>query len=140
MNTMRPIRSTCQTLSNSEIRSHDGKKCRYCTHKHWSDECRTYATIEARKSKIDGSCYSCLKPGHRSSACNKKKPCYYCKKIGNHHRSLCPTKFSHETQPETASPVLDSSPIGTDEESLNSPVEETLLAAGQETLMQTAYT
>ena len=56
------------------------KLCRYCEGNHWSDECRNYKTIEARKQKykIKGSCYICLKPGHRIKHCTINKNCFYC--------------------------------------------------------------
>ena len=34
----------------------------YCNGKHWSDECRKYPTVTARKETIKGHCFICLKP------------------------------------------------------------------------------
>ncbi|CAG2200036.1 unnamed protein product [Mytilus edulis] len=67
--------------------------CRYCDGHHWSDECRKFSTIEDRKQKIKGSCYTCLKPGHVSRDCKFEKACYHCKQKKGHHRSLCPKKI-----------------------------------------------
>ncbi|XP_071145174.1 uncharacterized protein [Mytilus edulis] len=47
--------------------------CRYCDRHHWSDECRKFSTIEDRKQKIKGSCYTCLKLGHVSRDCKFEK-------------------------------------------------------------------
>ena len=129
----RPFKSTCQTLITGEHEREreyrEFKKCFYCSQRHWSDECRTYATIESRKERIEGHCFNCLRLGHTIRACRKTRPCYYCKKAHSHHRSLCPLKFRHANQPEQSSPAVESDTT-----------EELLLASGEATLMQTATT
>ena len=64
-----PRKSTAEALFTNEPRISTitiNKKCRFCRGHHWTDECRTYPTIEKRKEVIRGSCYRCLRPGHRS--------------------------------------------------------------------------
>ena len=51
----RSYKTTGQSLMSNEKEnylSRNVKKCRYCSRDHWSDECRTYSTIEARKKRI----------------------------------------------------------------------------------------
>jgi len=36
----------------------------YCTEPHWSDQCSKVITLEARKEKLKGCCFNCLKSGH----------------------------------------------------------------------------
>ena len=72
-------------------------KCHFCQQNHWSDEYKSYSTIEARKGRIKGACFVCLKQGHRVKDCQVKRMCYHCKQTGKHHRSLCPTKFKDIT-------------------------------------------
>ena len=71
-----PRKSTAEALFTNEPRISTGtinKKCRFCRGHHWTDECRTYPTIEKRKEVIRGSCYRCLRPGHRSRDCSDDK-------------------------------------------------------------------
>lgn len=68
-------------------------KCRYCQQQHWSDECPKYRSIEERKRLLKGSCYKCLKYGHRSDDCKRGKICVHCNERDSHHRSLCPKRF-----------------------------------------------
>ena len=50
--------------------------------------------MQSRKSKAKGLCFICLRKGHLLRECNSPRACVYCKKKGNHHRSLCPSQFS----------------------------------------------
>ena len=68
---------------------------------HWSDQCKTHPTVESRKAKIKGNCFICTKPNHLLKDCKVSKPCFHCQKVGNHHRSLCPKKFSSNEESET---------------------------------------
>ena len=79
------------TNQTSENRFYD--QCRYCSKRHWSDECTKYSTIEERKKQLKDSCFKCLKVGHVSKDCKRNKTCVYCGEINVHHRSLCPQKF-----------------------------------------------
>ena len=69
------------------------KSCRFCNGNHWNEECMKYPTNEARKQKIRGSCFICLKQGHKTNECTFSKSCFYCGQLNGHHRSLCPQKF-----------------------------------------------
>ena len=71
------------------------KSCRFCNGNHWNDECTRYPTIEARKQRIKGSCFICLKQGHKTYECTLTKSCFYCGQVNNHHRSLCPKKYGY---------------------------------------------
>ena len=44
-----------------------------------------------------GNCFNCLRRGHQLPQCRFKKSCYHCKKVGNHHRSLCPQAFKGQS-------------------------------------------
>ena len=111
------------------------KRCRYCESDHWSDECRKYKTIEERKQKIKGSCYICLRQGHKVTDCHIEKKCYYCQQSKNHHRSLCPTKF--QLRQREISSFVDECPSTDNTENDQ---EESLLSSGDIVLMQTAKT
>lgn len=106
--------------------------CRYCSGGHWSDECLVYPTLEARKQKIMGSCFICLKQGHRTNECFLTRTCFYCRQAKVHHRSLCPQKFG-SVQKESAHLA---------DELLEQEVEDTtenvLMSSGEMVLMQTA--
>jgi len=79
--------------------------CFYCQRKdHWSDQCKTYPTVESRKAKIKGNCCICMKPNHLLKDCKVSKPCFHCQKVGNHHRSLCPKRISSNEESETKGP------------------------------------
>lgn len=99
-------KATTEALLTRNINKHPQKSCYYCASKqHYSDECIEFSTIEQRKEKIKGSCFICLKKGHNLKNCLSKTPCAHCKQIKNHHRSLCPKKFT----PENSDPPVNSS-------------------------------
>ncbi|XP_073249615.1 uncharacterized protein [Porites lutea] len=102
--------------------------CVYCQGKHWSDECKKYATVAARKEKIKGQCFICLKPGHHQKDCKANKVCVHCQQKNKHHRSLCINKFQ-EKPAETAHVVT---------ETISPVTDNTLLASDEQVLMQTA--
>ena len=104
--------------------------CIYCNGKHWSDECKKYPTVTARKEKIKGHCFICLKTGHKQKDCTSDKVCAHCKQKNRHHRSLCINKFP-EKPAETVTTVTE--PIST-----TITAENTLLASDEHVLMQTA--
>ncbi|XP_068735663.1 uncharacterized protein [Montipora capricornis] len=102
--------------------------CVYCQGKHRSDECKKYATVAARKEKIKGQCFICLKPGHHQKDCKANKVCVHCQQKNKHHRSLCINKFQAKPA-ETAHVVT---------ETIFPVTENTLLASEEQVLMQTA--
>lgn len=104
--------------------------CIYCNRKHWSDECREFPTVTARKEKIKGDCFICLKPGHHQRDCKTNKMCVHCQQKNRHHRSLCINKFPEKPK-ETVNTVTE--PIST-----TITAENTLLASDEQVLMQTA--
>lgn len=111
-------------------------KCRYCTMKHWSDECPKYRTIRERKAQLRGTCFKCLKVGHQARDCKTNKLCVHCGESNAHHRSLCPKKFK---QIETMSHLVND--VGVNENGATNSVEENVLISSDEmVLMQTAVT
>ncbi|XP_078343990.1 uncharacterized protein LOC144629631 [Oculina patagonica] len=104
--------------------------CIYCNGKHWSDECRKYPTVAARKEKIKGHCFICLKQGHNQKDCTSNKVCAHCQQKKRHHRSLCINNFP-EKPAATVNTVTE--PIST-----TITAENTLLASDEHVLMQTA--
>ena len=132
----RPLRSSTEALVVNQRTSprQNNKICRFCSGNHWSDECRRYETVEERKQKIRGSCYICMKQGHKVSECGLKKNCVHCGQSGNHHRSLCQQKFGSVSQEGVH--FVDE--LETEEDpSIN---ENALLSSGELVMMQTATT
>ena len=74
------------------------RSCHYCGKNNWSDECKQNPDIKSRKKKANGCCFICLKKGHLLKECTSTRSCVYCKKSGNHHRSLCPKQFNQSTE------------------------------------------
>jgi hypothetical protein len=68
------------------------RHCRFCGGQHYSDTCRSYSTLQARRERINGACFCCLGNDHVIAECKLRKACFFCKK-DNHHSSLCPSKF-----------------------------------------------
>ena len=91
----KPLRGSAEALvvDQKASQKQGNRICRFCNGNHWSDECRRYETAEERKQRIRGSCYICLKQGHKVGECGLKKACAHCGQVGNHHRSLCLQKF-----------------------------------------------
>ena len=56
------------------------------------------ATLESRKERVKGHCFICFSRKHTLCDCPVDKPCYHCKRRKNHNRSLCPQKFSSDTE------------------------------------------
>ena len=112
------------TTNNAQIH------CVYCNKSHWSDQCPTYVTLQARKEKLRGCCYNCLKKGHTLKDCLKDRPCAHCGKRKSHHRSLCQKLF--EQQP-TSKQTIESQNVSTIDEAGSA-----LMASSRHILMQTA--
>ncbi|MEW8544133.1 MAG: DUF1759 domain-containing protein, partial [Candidatus Thiodiazotropha sp.] len=133
--TSRMLRSSTEALvvgPRTSPRQGSDKSCRFCNGSHWSDECGRYVTAEERKQRIRGSCFICLKQGHKTGECGLKKSCYYCKQWNNHHRSLCPRRFGATNREGVH--LIEELPT---EENL-SVNENALLSSGEMVLMQTA--
>ena len=127
------VTTTGALLSGNEESATDSQQrgCFYCQRKdHWSDQCKTYPTVESRKAKIKGNCFICMKPNHLLKDCKVSKPCFHCQKVGNHHRSLCLKKFSSNEESETLAMFTD--PLMPPE------TKSSLLVSGEQVLMQTA--
>ena len=139
-----PRKSTVEVLFTNEPRISTGtinKKCRFCRGHHWTDECRTYPTIEKRKEVIQGSCYRCLRPGHRSRDCSDDKLCVNCGKRNAHHRSLCPEKFSIDKQEQKGEEKPKKKVMASATEEQPETIEaDSLLASEEKVLIQTAKT
>ena len=71
-------------------------KCVFCGFSHCADECPKYKSLSERKGRSKGRCFICLNPNHLYRECRSNKPCFYNKRKGNHHTSLCPEKFSYQ--------------------------------------------
>ena len=77
--------------------------CVYCGQPHWSDDCSRFATLQARKENLRGSCYKCLKKGHLLKDCQRDRLCAHCGTSG-HHRSLCLKLFPSPDQNSNKAP------------------------------------
>ncbi len=67
--------------------------CAFCQGPHYSDECQKFSNVLARKAQLkNGSCFKCLKVGHKLNRCSRDKPCWHCRSKG-HHSALCNQKF-----------------------------------------------
>ena len=100
-------------------------KCHFCKGAHYTDECRTYTTVDERKAQLQDRCFRCLSKGHSARSCSITRLCFHCRK--EHHRSLCPTKFG----------TTASSHLNAEAESFV-PLESTLLSVDKHVHMQTA--
>ncbi|CAM1294859.1 Uncharacterised protein r2_g406 [Pycnogonum litorale] len=129
--------TTSQSLFSNERKQTNEFKamCIYCKGVHYSDECPTYITVAQRKERIKGRCFICL-GNHLIKKCNKPlKICVHCGQRGNHHRSLCTTRFQRNIDPHTTQIVSD------ENQPTTSKTESTLLSAEREkVIMQTATT
>jgi hypothetical protein len=127
--------STTDSLLNQERKRNSAKmsspRCLFCDCTHWSDECPTFKSLTDRKNKVKGRCFVCLRKGHVVQDCNVNKACFHCNQRKNHHRSLCPRKFtSQSSQSDSQSSEIATNVVEKDEEAL---------VAGEETvLLQTA--
>ena len=72
--------------------------CVFCRMNHWHDECQKYKTMTQRKTQIKGRCFVCLSPQHFYRQCKSEKPCFFCRRKGIHHSSLCPSKFGDQNE------------------------------------------
>jgi len=135
------------------------KPCVFCEGTHFNDCCNKFSTVESRKGQLSnqGRCFICFKSGHVCKHCPsaKLKSCYYCNRVGHHHRSICPQRFdvsnrndvipaSVNVSSETDKQLLDDSKSGQEGEMSSTPLtsnvnfSHALLASGEKVLLQTA--
>ena len=103
-------------------------RCVHCSKPHWSDECLNYVTLQARKERLKGCCFNCLKKGHTLRDCTRDRACVHCGRRKNHHRSLCQRLFEEPTKQTSESQNI-------------STIDDTgsvLMASSSHILMQTA--
>ena len=102
--------------------------------------------LSTRKKQLQkqGRCFIFLRTSHVSKECSTSfKPCYYCKRVGHHHRSICPTKFEISDESDTKKTSVNLSSIDTDQppqsDEKNSEsaavVSNALLAGGERVLL-----
>ena len=95
------------------------------------------------------SLFVCLKVGHTYEECPhaQSKSCYYCHKVGHHHRSICPKHFGVPSNNDTnqTSVNVNSSEAGqptisteTNDDVNYAKLSHTLLASEEKVLLQTA--
>uniref|UniRef100_A0A914N3N6 CCHC-type domain-containing protein n=1 Tax=Meloidogyne incognita TaxID=6306 RepID=A0A914N3N6_MELIC len=66
--------------------------CYFCQKKHWSNECRKYSTLQARKERIkkEKRCIRCCRFGHEAADCQHPSKCLGCSRA--HPLALCPNQ------------------------------------------------
>ena len=103
-----PVRPTASGLLSGQNKGAGAQKprqikCVYCCQPHWSDECTKFSTLRARREKLKGCCFVCLRKGYVSRNCDKETTCAHCGRKRHHHRSLYPKLFtnSEESRHET---------------------------------------
>ena len=109
---------------NSQKRSRS-RQCIYCGESHWSNECSKYNSLQARKEKLKGCCFNCVKSGHVLKDCKVDRACAHCGRKDSHHRSLCNTLFQQPPSPQIISAE-------------SSKTEGAMIASTNQVLMQTA--
>ncbi|VDM95700.1 unnamed protein product [Onchocerca ochengi] len=86
-------------LKKNSIANKVRKPCTFCKKDHWNNQCHIYPTLKHRLERLKelNACTNCLRTGHATNNCNKRKPlCFYCKNI--HNTALCPSKYKEATQ------------------------------------------
>ena len=130
----KPFGTTDALLMNEKFRS-SKPRCIYCEKPHWSDECRTVSTLQARREKVKGKCYICLQSGHLKINCKVTKPYFHCKTAKSHHRSLCPSLFG---TPEATPNNVFTSNVAEQEREPADNNETSMLSMNEQVIMQTA--
>ena len=125
--------------------------CIFCKSIHFNDSCDKFVTVADRKTQLSsqGRCFVCLKVGYTYKECPhaRSKSCYYCHKVGHHHRSICSKHFGmpsnndknqtsvNVNSSEAGQPII-SKETNTDVNHVK--LSHTLLASGEKVLLQTA--
>ena len=97
----------------------------------------TIDAIDARKQRIRGSCFICLKQGHGCKECRLNKPCFYCRTANQHHRGLCLKQFKTH-RGELTYLAEEHFEEEFNQENQLSANENVLITSGEIVLMQTA--
>lgn len=101
-NAARPHRVAETLMVNNKTQTEpprSANECKYCSKKHWSDECTKYKTLGERKNKKKkGSCFRCLMFGHKAVECKSNISCVYSGEYNKHHRSLCPNDLKRNNK------------------------------------------
>ena len=81
------LHSSGQALVAKEKNKKAKNPCSFCQKMHFTDECRTYSTMEARNQKVKelGLCFICFCKGHSMNDCKSSYPCFHCAAKGKHH-------------------------------------------------------
>lgn len=83
------------SVNKSPPTNYERKQCVFCNGDHYEDQCSKYGTVEARRQQLGNRCYICLSSGHLAKFCNLNYyRCWHCTKFKDHHRALCPSKYS----------------------------------------------
>lgn len=82
-------------------------RCVFCTGEHWNDVCTVYPSLEARRERLTGKCFICLRKQHVGLPCTTLRRCFHCDSL-DHNRALCPTKFQEPIQ----QPIVQAAVIG----------------------------
>ncbi|MCP9266373.1 Homocysteine S-methyltransferase 1 [Dirofilaria immitis] len=83
----------------------DKRPCAFCNKDHWDNECSTYPKLKQRMEYLrkNNACLNCLRTGHATNNCNKKKrSCFHCK--NPHNTALCYVKYGMQTAESRNSP------------------------------------
>ena len=81
------------TLTATDERQSTQSKCSFHNNaEHWTSECKSYLSesVDGRKRMLmeKGTCWSCLKRGHRIHDCKRKRNCGINDCSGKHHRTI----------------------------------------------------
>ena len=64
---------TTEALFVGQSKESPTRKCIFCNELHWNDECDKFVTIEARKDRIKGRCFTCFKQTHMKQGLHQHK-------------------------------------------------------------------
>ncbi|MCP9262733.1 Pao retrotransposon peptidase family protein [Dirofilaria immitis] len=97
--------ATSRDLSQPKKIARDKRPCAFCNKDHWDNECSTYPTLKQPMEYLrkNNACLNCLRMGHATNNCNKKKrSCFHCK--NPHNTALFYVKYGMQTAESRNSP------------------------------------
>lgn len=96
----RPQTSVSSRKGNVTRSAQNAKTCTFCKGTHFTVDCRTYSSYDARIEilKREKLCFNCL-GHHRIADCKSKGKCRTCNR--KHHSSLCKDALSETTEQKT---------------------------------------